>query len=114
MLFLGLRLAAELVGAELPEDVRRRAWADPAVGELAREVVARNFDGCEHIQVGLLGGIRFNLRARRRLREKVGYFRFIFEPTDGDLARLRLPPRLSFVYYVVRPFRLLIEGSAGH
>jgi len=114
MLFLGLRLAAELLGSGLPEDVRRRAWADPSVGALAREVAARNFRGCEHVPVGLLGGIRFNLRARRRLREKVGYFRFIFAPTDGDLARLRLPPRLSFVYYVVRPFRLLLEGGSGH
>ena len=114
MLLLGLRLAAELLGAELPGEVRRRAWSDPAVGALAREVAARNFDGCEYAPLGMLGGIRFNLRARPRLREKVGYFRFIFEPTDGDLARLRLPPRLSFVYYVVRPFRLLIEGSAGH
>lgn len=114
MLFLGLRLAAELLGAELPEEVRRRAWADPAVGALAREVAERDFRGCEHLPVGLLGSIRFNLRARRRLREKVGYFRFIFAPTDGDLARLRLPPRLSFVYYVVRPFRLLLEGGAGH
>jgi len=114
MLYLGLRLAAELLGAELPEDVRRRAWSDLSVGALVREVAARNFEGCEHVPVGLLGGISFNLRARRRLREKVGYFRFIFAPTDGDLARLRLPPQLSFVYYVVRPFRLLLEGSAGH
>ncbi len=114
MLFLGLRLAAELLGAEIPREVRRRVWADSSVESLAREVAARNFEGCEHVAVGLLGGISFNLRARRRLREKVGYFRFIFAPTDGDLARLRLPPQLSFVYYVVRPFRLLLEGSAGH
>jgi hypothetical protein len=114
MLFLGLRLASDLLGAPLPEEVRRRVESDAAAAKLAREVTARIFDGCEYVPVGLLGGVRFNLRARTRWREKIGYFRFIFAPTDGDLSHVRLPPRLSFVYYLLRPFRLLLKGGDGH
>lgn len=114
MLFLGLRLAAELLGAEPPAEVWRLASADPVAGALAREVAARDFDGCEYAPVGLLGGIRFNLRARPRQREKLGYLRFIFAPTDGDLSHVKLPRRLSFAYYVIRPFRLLLKGHDSH
>ncbi len=58
--------------------------------------------------------VTFNLRARRRLREKLQYFRFIFNPTDGDLTAFALPPYLTFVYYLLRPLRLLKKGAAGH
>jgi hypothetical protein len=68
------------------------------------------FDGEEFKPLGLVRGVRFNLRARRRLLEKVRYFRFILTPTDKDLATLRLPANLTFAYYLLRPLRLLRKG----
>lgn len=114
MLFLGLRLAAELLGARLPEEVRRAAFADRAVERLARQVRRQVFDEHDDAPTGMARGLVFNLRARRRLRDKVGYFGFVFAPTDGDLKLMRLPASLSFVYYLLRPFRLLIKGNAKH
>ena len=114
MLHLGLRLASGLLAAPLPENVRRQTLADEAVARLYLTVVARLFDDSEYEPAGLLESITFNLRARRRLHEKLQYLRFIFKPTDGDLTALPLPASLTFVYYLLRPVRLLRKGTAGH
>jgi hypothetical protein len=114
MLQLGLRLAGGLLAAPLPESVRRRALDDEAAARLSSMVVAKMFDGAEHEPAGLIESLTFNLRARRRLREKLQYFRFIFKPTDGDLKALSLPNSLTFVYYLLRPFRLFRKDTAGH
>lgn len=113
MLLLGLGLASELLGAPLPEDLRRRAQSDAAATRLSREVARRMFDGAESEPLGLAAGLRFNLRARRRLLEKVRYFRFVLGPTDRDLAARRLPPNLSFAYYLLRPLRLLRKAGSS-
>ena len=107
MLLLGLRLASGLLGAPVPADLLRRARADTGAARLSGEVAGRMFDGEEFKPLGLVRGVRFNLRARRRLLEKVRYFRFILTPTDKDLATLRLPANLTFAYYLLRPLRLL-------
>ncbi len=115
MLLLGLGLARELLDAPLPPEVRARVAAEPFVERLTGEVVARLFDGTVHRPAGLLEQIGFNLRARRGLAGRLRYFSFIFTPTDGDLAALALPSNLSFVYYLLRPFRLLLlKGDHGH
>lgn len=110
MLNLGLRLALELLDAPLPDEVKRRVKADAAAGELAARVRERLFDD-EYGPAGLLQSMSFNLRARRDWRDKARYLGFIFTPTDGDLGALRLPAALTFVYYLVRPFRLLLKGG---
>lgn len=114
MLLLGLRLADELVGARLPDDVRRKAFGDEDVRALSATVRARLFDGAEHRQAGFVSNIRFNLRARGRLRDRLRYYGFILSPTDGDIASLRLPAPMTFMYYLIRPFRLLAKGEDAH
>jgi len=114
MLLLGLGLAHKLLGARLPRDVLESVGADEAAARLSEDVAARMFDGAEYRPAGLLRSVGFNLRARARARERLRYFRFILTPTDGDLAALALPARLSFVYYLVRPFRLLLKDREGH
>lgn len=115
MLLLGLCLASELTGAKIPLRVRDKIVEDRAVSGLSAWVLRRLFDGAEYAPASLFGSIGFNLRARRRLREKLSYFSFIFTPTDGDMLALKLPDGLAFGYYFVRPFRLLLlRGGAGH
>lgn len=113
MLFLGLHLAQKLLGAHLPEDIRRAAESDEQVQTLAGEVRERLFASTEAAP-GMLADIRFHLRARKRLRGKVSYLRFIFAPTDADLTVFRLPAPLAFLYYFVRPFRLVVKGGLIH
>lgn len=113
MLLLGLRLANELLGAHLPEDVRERAFAEREVSSLATQVALRLFDE-EYRPAGFIETLRFNLRARKKMAEKLRYLGFVVTPTDGDLAVAALPSRLSFVYYLLRPVRLIFKGSGGH
>ena len=108
MLLLGLFLARTLLGAPLPENIERAALADEQVVKLAGEVARRLFTAPEAAP-GILADIGFHLRARKRLRGKVDYFRFIFTPTDADLTVFRLPASLSFIYYLVRPLRLMVK-----
>src|SRR2546421_804265 len=113
MLLLGLRLANGLLGAALPEGMREAIQADPTAATLSESVAEKLFSGAEFEPSGFAASVRFNLLARRGLREKIRYFRFILTPTDGDLAALSLPPGLSFVYYFLRPVRLLRKGKPG-
>jgi hypothetical protein len=114
MLLLGLGLAHTLAAASLPEEVRRKVEDDEAAACLSLDAAARMFDGAEYRPAGLFRSVGFNLRARSRARERLRYFRFILTPTDGDLTALALPARLSFVYYLLRPLRLLLKRPEGH
>ena len=113
MLFLGLRLAQELLEARLPADLRERVWADRATARLAARATAGIFRAPAR-PTGMLSGMRFQLRARRRWRDKARYLSFIFTPTDGDLQALPLPGALNFIYYLLRPARLLTKRASPH
>ena len=113
MLFLGLRLAADLLDAPLPKHVESALNADGSVAALARDVVRDLFTPAL-TRTGISGYFRFQLRARRRVRDKLNYLRFTFMPNEEDLVRLKLPPALTFIYYLVRPVRLVVTGGPSH
>ncbi|HEX8286099.1 MAG TPA: nucleotidyltransferase family protein [Pyrinomonadaceae bacterium] len=113
MLRLALRLARGLCGAKLPDGVLAET-RDPVVSRLASEVVAALFAGAEYEPAGFARNVSFNVRARGRLGEKAAYVRHIFTPTDADLAAVRLPAGMSFLYYFLRPARLALKGGDPH
>jgi len=113
MLHLSLRLAHGLSGARLPAEVLEEN-ANAGVEGLAADVASRLFKGTDYKPAGLARNVVFNMRARARLREKASYLRFIFTPTDGDLTAVALPDGMSFLYYLLRPLRLVFKGDAGH
>lgn len=113
MLGLSLRLARGLLGARLPDGVLAET-RDPIVSALASEVASAIFNGAEYEPAGFARNVSFNMRARGRLREKASYLRHIFTPTDGDLAAVRLPAGMNFLYYFLRPVRLARKGGDTH
>jgi hypothetical protein len=113
MLLLGVRLATELLGARPPAEVVREVEANKAVNSLTASVISRLFTP-ELLPSGLSGYFRFQLQARRRLRDKLSYLGFTVTPTEEDMARLALPAPLSFVYYLLRPARMLATGGPRH
>lgn len=113
MLNLGLGLARGLLDAPLPGEVKSLVGGDAAALGLAARVTRRLFEGDGGSPAGLLRAVSFNLRARGDWRDKARYLVFVFTPTDGDLGALRLPAGLFFVYYLLRPFRLLLKGGAA-
>lgn len=113
MLSLVLRLAHGLAGAKLPEGLVNDADGETLSG-LAAEVTAVMFSGVDYVPIGFVRNVRFNLRARPGLRERLDYLRFILTPTDGDLSAVPLPAGMSFAYYLLRPVRLALKKEAGH
>ena len=113
MLYLALRLARGLLGAKLPEGVLAET-DDAFVSRLSSEAALALFTGAKYEPAGFVRNVRFNLRARGRLVEKVAYLRHIFTPTDGDLTAVSLPAGASFLYYFLRPLRLALKRGDGH
>ena len=108
MLSLGLRLAADLVDAELPEELAGAAYGDETVARLVEDVRGRLFSGtADEVEFVSAGKSLFHLRLRERLRDRIGYCPANLEPTAGDCASLPLPRALSFVHYITRPIRLV-------
>jgi hypothetical protein len=113
MLLLGLQLAERLLEVSLPDEVESALKADAKVGLLADDVV-RDLFTPGLTPSGISGYFLFQIKARRRLRDKINYLRFTFTPNEEDLVRFNLPSSLSFLYYLVRPVRLVVTGGPSH
>jgi hypothetical protein len=109
MLSLGLFLANDLLGAELPEEVSHIVRLDPEVRTLAEEVRGWLFQGIEGSR-GLLESSEFHpfhFKIRRRLRDKLSYcIRTVITPNNADWLSVSLPESLFPLYYLLRPIRL--------
>ncbi len=107
MLDLGLLLAHDLLHADVPDELIRRARAASAVRTLAaqasRHLTGRESDRPEGFRAAL-----FQFRARERWRDGLGYaLSLVVEPTFADWVGFRVPGSLSFLYYLWRPVRLV-------
>ena len=107
MFLLGLYLAVKLLDAPLPEEVRRRCESDERLETLAANVVEHLFNGPTHVPATSREIFRYNIGVRKTLSARARYLIYMFRPTDGDLGSRAIPSRMSFVYYLLRPFRLL-------
>lgn len=114
MFLLGPALAARLLGTNLPEVLATAITRDKRIEPICEQIRARLFDGPEQSSVPLWTVIRFNLRIRSGWRSRIRYGRFLFAPTDSDLDAVRLRPRLHFIYYFLRPLRLLHSALRQH
>ena len=114
MFLLGPALAASLLGTELPEAVASAIAQNEPIAALCDEIRARLLDGPEQSVLPLFTVIRFNLLIRSGWRSRLRYGRFLFAPTDSDLEAVRLTPGFHFMYYVLRPFRLLSSALRQH
>ena len=112
MLFLGLLLANDLLGATIPEEVMQWVRADPALKSLASQVQEHLFTEGEEPH-GVVKRFVFHTRIRERLRDKVPIVLYLMRrtmtPTTKDRMVIQVPVLLSFIYYLIRPIRLFRE-----
>jgi len=110
---LGCWLATELLGAPVPDRIVERAIADKRTNALAREVLSEFHEHTGRVR-GYFSRSLLHLRARERWRDKMRYcFRVLFVPTVNDYAILRLPLRLSPLYYPIRTSRMILKYGLG-
>ncbi len=100
MLFVGLYLANNLLGATLPNTVLRRIHTEPRVKSLATSAYKTLFREAND-RTQRFERLLFYLRAMRRLSDRV---RYCITPSSSDWVSTPLPCYFS---YVLRPFRLL-------
>jgi hypothetical protein len=110
VLFLGLYLAHDLLGAPLPDDILYRVKADPSVKALAdkvRESFLIDPTGISET-VRTKERIRFSLKARECMRDKARYcYQLAAMPNLNDLEVLSLPPPLTSLYTLLPPLVLV-------
>jgi hypothetical protein len=110
MLLLGLYLAHKLLAAPVPGEVAAQAEADPAVLALYQKVRERQL--AQRIEdPGFLEMAWFELRVRERIRDRFTYFWVrATVPTVEDWGWVRLPDSFFWLYFFLRPLRLLVHG----
>ncbi len=109
MFLLGLYLAERLLDALLPLEVKQRCNADERLPSLAENIVEHLFSGTTHVPATSREIFKYNLGVRKTLNARARYVLHMLRPTDGDLGARALPAKLSFAYYLLRPFRLLFK-----
>ncbi len=117
MLFLGLFLANDILGAPIPRELEQKIQRDPLTERLAGLVKWRLFEGDlipiipQHWKK-----VYFHLQAGERVQDRIAYWlrfwlRTLTTPTPTDWNSLPLPDSLFPLYYVFRPMR--VAGKYG-
>ena len=109
ILFLGLSLAGELLGAEPPVHVRKAIEVDPVVKVLANQVKDWLFiEDPVALDLGEREQFFMRLRERRadRLRVALKQAKSYLAPTLRDHEAMPLPESLRWSLYLLRPVRL--------
>jgi len=116
MLSLGLLLARDLLGAELPVEVskavERNLGGGLVVSRIVSKLSAESDEPC-----GDLENVIFYLRTMDRWQDRVRFcscylsqcLRALATPTSKERELLFLPAPFSFLYFFVRPLRLTIK-----
>jgi hypothetical protein len=105
MLALGLRLAGDVCGLNLPSDVEAKVCGDGDAARLALQAASQLF--VMGREPGLLGTWARFIRSRERWRDRAICALDLLAPKPGDWLELELPHALYPLYYATRPFRLL-------
>jgi hypothetical protein len=116
MLYLGLRLAHDLLDAALPDKVESVVLADQAVDLLVEQVCEWLF-GPRRGPAHLFEEAAFHVRTRDRPWDRLRYALFYLWaylrpgviPTAEDRAFLPLPNRIAFLHYFIRPVRMVVK-----
>lgn len=113
IVLLGPALTNGLLGAPLPAGIVDEINRDQTLGVIASRMGRKMLLGCSTEPSSRLAGFLFLLRMRDGWRERYEYCIAQLRPGVGDWSALPLPEALSFLHYVVRPFRLLGRHLLG-
>ncbi|MGF1479504.1 MAG: nucleotidyltransferase family protein [Cyanophyceae cyanobacterium] len=104
---LGLLLAQNCLGTELPPELLKEAIAYSVAAQIqARLFLPGNYKLAERwlVSMSQLG---------ETWPEKLRYLAPLLVPNERDLAMLALPQRLAFLYYLIRPLRVVGKYGLG-
>lgn len=106
VLFLGLFLANDILGAPIPHEIRQKTQHDPPTARLAGQIKWRLFEGTL-IVPGIWENTLLKLQLMDCVQERVSYCVHVLTAvTPADWSSLPLPDFLFPLYYALRPMRL--------
>ncbi len=109
--YLGCYLAREFFDTRLPDRIVGQIDNDPVLPGLAAQVRKTLIDGASPT---LRQRILFHVRTKDRGVDQIRYCtRLLFTSTPVDWQLLTLPTSLSFLYPLLRPFRLVKKYAVG-
>jgi len=116
MFSLGLYLAHELLGTDLPKEVLEHILPDRVTKSIAQQIGSRLFAQANDSS-GTFAQIMFYLRMKDRWQDRLQFcvsygtqfLREVFTPTSKEQQLLPLPAAFFFLYYVFRPLRLTVK-----
>jgi hypothetical protein len=119
-LFLGLYLAHQLLGVDLPPRVASEIAPQRLFQSLMKRVgdqLFQNTTGSTGVTRLLLSRLIFQLQIQQGLLNKLRYLRYFITywlliPDTPDQT-VKVPQRFSILYSIVRPFRLFIRYGLG-
>ncbi|MEO0846767.1 MAG: nucleotidyltransferase family protein [Cyanobacteria bacterium J06648_1] len=112
VLLFALGVAAQLLQTPIPEQIKRQIKNDIIVQTSIKQVCSEFFQRSEKSFLDRTYVERPYLikLARERWQDKIRYFiTTAVSPNKEDLSFVSLPPQLSFLYYLLRPVRLLLK-----
>jgi hypothetical protein len=113
ILHLGLRLPADLLGANLPPQIEARVRADRTGAKLAAQIESRLARPELH-QIPILQRAAFRVRMRDSLFPGIGYLlRLSLSPTEEDWTAGKEGYRAAFIEAIGRPLRLARKHGRG-
>jgi Uncharacterised nucleotidyltransferase len=118
MFFLGLSLAQNILSTPLPELVEQHIKNTPAVQKISQQISENLFKNLGKVEVysewntiflyvKMMDDLRDKLNVILRFRIRTLYL--LWSPNTKDLEFIRLPTSLYFLYYFIRPLRLLVQ-----
>lgn len=109
MLFLGLALARDLLGAMLPSQISQQIESDFIIISLSQQVRSGLFQ-TENRLLGEFPVANIYLKTMSSVRDKLWYwYDAIITPTPLEWAMISLPKWLGILYYPLRLIRLIIK-----
>jgi hypothetical protein len=110
ILRLGLRLASDVLGANLPVHLEPGIRSDRAVSKLAVQITSR-LSSSEPGDIGILQRAAFRVRMRGGFPGAAYLFRLLLSPTEEDWTPGKEGNRPAFMDAISRPFRLARKHS---
>ncbi len=109
ILLIGLSLASNLLEARVPAAVPKSLDQNKRSSNLIRNLTERIFSSDTREPVTLNDQFQtLHLKMRERFADQFRYcLRVAFTPGTGEWGLISLPPSLYFLYYLLRPFRLV-------
>lgn len=112
MVFLGLYLANQLFASPLPEQITQTITKDTKLKNISTEILNAIFDpqandNTQYDERYIALRVKLIQLREGRLQRIRYIYGDLLRPNSEDEAMVKLPPHLSFLYYIMRPFRLL-------